>query len=209
MNRSVTGRYILSLLLLFSLAVSVSACGGGEIDEVDKGALATAGYEETAAAELSRLDLSDEEVAQLETAKRGGLDGTVAVEIVRMMHDEGLDFDIGMEMQTLSGAGFSGTALVELVKMGAVRQWESDLRVMKHGGIGEPTILRIAERKFVDGKDDVLAGRDYQALKSVGMSDAGIEAFVRGGGTLQQLQDVQQEIRFGKSEQAALKEVGL
>ncbi|MGE3802084.1 MAG: hypothetical protein AB7H80_13775 [Candidatus Kapaibacterium sp.] len=199
----------LLLLMILPLTIMLTACGGGEVDEVDKGTLTTAGYEEETAAELSRLSLNEEELAQLEIAKRGGLDGTVAVEIVKMMHDDDLKFDIGMEMQTLSGAGFSGTALVALVKMGAVRQWEADLRVMKHAGIGEPTILRIAERKFVDKKEDVLAGRDYQSLKALGVSDAGIEAFVNGGGDVQKLQQVQQAIQFGKSEPAALNEAGL
>ena len=205
---SKTGRlYVSSLFVL--LTVLISGCGGGTIDEADKGALATAGYEEAIAADLSKLNLSEDEVAELEEAKRGGLDGTAAIEIVEFVHSEDLKFDLGTEMQTLGSAGFSATALVELVKMGAVRTWESDLRVMKHAGIGEPTIIRIAERKFIDKKEDVLAGRDYTALKAAGMSDAGVESFVESGGTLQQLQEIELAVRMGKSEQAALKEVGL
>ncbi|MCE2503053.1 MAG: hypothetical protein J4G05_03190 [Chlorobi bacterium] len=196
-------------VIFTSFAILLSGCGEGKVDDADKEALRTAGYEEGAAADLSILNLTEEEVAQLEIAKRGGLDGAAAKEIVELMHDKDLKFDIGMEMQTLSLAGFSATALVELVKMGAVRVWETDLRVMKHAGIGEPTIVRIAERKFVDEKDDLLPGRDYTVLKAAGMSDAGIESFVKNGGTVLQLQKVELAIRMGTSEQAALKEVGL
>lgn len=177
---------------------------GPEVDEQAKGDLVEIGYAEEEAADLSRFDLSAEEIEQLEIAKRGGLDGTAAAQVVEVLHEQGLAFDIGMEMQTLSGAGFSATALVELVEMGAVRTWESDLRTMRHSGIGEPTILAIARRKFVDEEEDVLAGRDYVGLKMVGMTDAGIEQFLAAGGTVRQAQEVQQAIRMGESETKAL-----
>ncbi len=205
-NNRLLSVYTLSLLLA---AVTVIGGCGKEVDENAQANLEESGYSSDGAAELSRLELSPEEVEQLEIAKRGGLDDVAAAEIVRTLHDDELALDIGMELQTLSGAGFSGTALVELVEMGAVRPWESDLRVMKHAGISEPTILEIAARKFREEKEDVLSGKDYERLKMSGLSDAAIEQFLKGGGSRQQMQEVELAVRMGTSEQAALREAGL
>lgn len=200
--------------LLYTLALllggTIAACGGG-VDEGAKSDLVTAGFDTASAEELSKLNLSDEEVENLKQARQGGLDGTAATKVVKELREDDLQFDLGMEMQVLSGAGFSATALVELVRLGAVRHWESDLRVMKHAGIGESTILMIARHRFGDNKEknNVLSGNEYADLKTAGMSDVGIESFVKKGGTPQQLQSVQQSIRMGESEQAALEKAGL
>lgn len=200
---------ITSLLSLVLLGAFLGACDGGKVDEKAEGELTTIGFEGEDAEALSRLDLDEEEIRQLELAKQGGLDGTTAAAIITSLHKRDLEFDIGMEMQTLSGAGYSPTALIKLVELGAVRSWEADLRVMKHAGIGESTILRIAERKFAEEKEDVLAGRDYERLKNSGMSDAGIEQFVEKKGTPQDVQKVEQAIRMGDSEQEAMKKAGM
>lgn len=196
------------LLLTAGMLSGLGACSD-RIDENTKTGLAESGYDEAESIELSKQGLTEEEVQQLAVAKQGGLDGTAAIEIVQAIHDQDLDFDLGKELQVLSAAGFSSTALVKFVKMGAVRRWEADLRVMKHSGIGESTILNIASRRFVDKKDDVLSGGEYGLLKGSGMSDVGLETFVENGGTPQQLQKIDQLLRMGESEQAAMKKAGL
>ena len=67
----------------------------------------------------------------------------------------------------------------------------------------------IARRRFEEKKNDVLSGNEYVVLKEAGMSDVGIETFVKEGGTSQQLQVVDQALRMGDSEQAALKKAKL
>lgn len=198
------------ILWILSLVVvgTITACGGS-VDEDAKSKLVAAGYDEASAAELSKLGLNTEEVENLTVARQGGLDGTAATQVVKTLHDDDLKFDLGVEMQTLSGAGYSATGLVELVKLGAVRHWESDLRVMKHAGIGESTILTLARLRFADEKKGILSGNEYADLKNAGMSDVGIESFAKKEGTPQQLQTVQQAIRMGESEQAALEKAGL
>jgi hypothetical protein len=199
---------VLTLTCLLSTSVGLVGCGN-EVDEGAQMSLEESGYSAEGASELSKLELSPEEIKELEIAKRGGLDDAAAAQIVKTLHNDELAFDIGMEMQTLSGAGFSTTALIELVDMGAVRPWESDLRVMKHAGIGEPTILEIASRKFKEGKEDVLSGKDYERLKMSGISDAAIEQFLENGGDRRQMQKVDLSVRQGTPEQTALKEAGL
>lgn len=197
-------RFFASLLFAGILA----GCGE-DVNEQVKSDLVEAGYDDASAAEMSKLGLSSQEVEELKEARRGGLDGTAATKAVKSVHDDDLKFDLGLELQALAGAGYSATALVELVEIGAVRHWESDLRVMKHAGIGEPTILMIANRRFSEGKEDVLSGNEYAELKSAGMSDPGIETFVKKGGTPQKLQELQQRIRMGEPEQTAMQKVGL
>ena len=189
--------------------IGLESCTDSSSDLQSSQELSAAGYDSAAAIELSKIDLTDREKQHLTIARQGGFDGAVALEVLNYMRDEGLEFDLGNEMQTLSAAGFSPTSLIELVKIGAARVWETDLRVMIHSGISESTIMRLARRKFVDNHDDVLAGRDYDVLKKSGMSDTGLEKFVEAGGDLKQLQRVERLIREGKSEQEALTEVGI
>lgn len=196
-------------LLAVVIALPILASCGEDVNEGTKTQLTETGFSEEESSELSKLKLNEAEVEQLAIAKQGGLDGTAAEEIVRELHDKDLDFDLGKELQVLSAAGFTSTALVQLVEMGAVRHWEADLRVMKHAEIGESTIVKIAERRFVEGKNDVLSGNEYATLKKAGMSDLGLENFVEKKGTPKQMQEVELALRMGESEQAAMKKAGL
>lgn len=189
------------------LATALIACGNAE-DETLKQQLVQQGFTQEKAAELSTMQLTDQEIQELGQAKRAGLDEAAAVEMVKSMHERNLTFDLGSTVEAMSPLGLSPTAMTQLTEMGALPNWADDIRAMKDAGIGEGTILEICTMKFKE-KKSVLSGLEYATLKPVKMSDASILEFVRKGGTDVQLQEVRLQRQLGKSEVEALKAVGM
>ncbi len=196
----------ISATLLLLAVLLLPGCGGE--DDLRKNQLIEHGYSEEQAAELSKLKLTDEEIASLGEARKGGVDQAAAVGMVKSMHDRNQKFDLGAELPFLVGQGMAPTALSELVEIEAVPRWTDDIRAMKNAGLSDVTIVEIAKIRFGE-KKETLSGGEYARLKEVGMSDSGILAFVRGGGTYEQLQTISLAMRLGKSEQEALKEAGM
>jgi len=195
-------------IAILALAFALVTIGCGSEDQARKQQLVQQGFSEEGAGKLSELKLSDEEVQQLGEAKRGGLDEAAASDMVKSMHDRDLKFDLGSEMPIMIGQGIGTTALTQLVDMGAIPRWTDDIRAMKDAGVSDVTIVEIAKLRFKENKD-ILSGSQYGELKQVRVSDAGVLDFARKGGTEKQLQDLILAIRLGKSEQEAMKEVGL
>ncbi len=195
-----------TFLCIAALALGAFACA--DENEAVTQRLVETGYSESSAKELSTLNLTEEEVKELEEARQGGLDGTAATDIVKSLRERDLKFDMGTDMQVMANQGFSSTALVQLVDMEAIPRWTDDLRALKSAGVEDVTIVEIAKLKFQE-KKEVLSGNEYTELKHFGMTDAGLLEFVRKGGTPQQLQTVREKMMLGTSEQEAMKDAGL
>ncbi|MBX7217802.1 MAG: hypothetical protein DYG96_05610 [Chlorobi bacterium CHB2] len=194
-------------LLAALIAATLIACGSAE-DETLKQQLVQQGFTQEKAAQLSTMQLSDQEIQELGQAKRAGLDEAAAIEMVKSMHERNLKFDLGSTVEAMSPLGLSPTAMTQLTEMGALPNWADDIRAMKGAGIGEEAILELSKMKFKENKT-LLSGLEYSTLKPVQMSDASILTFARKGGSYQQLQEVRLQRQLGKSEVEALKSVGM
>lgn len=180
--------FALTMTILFMSMLMLGACG----DQIDVGAksrLDSMGFSPEAAKELSTLELTDQELIELQEAGQAGLDGTAAVEIVRSLHKRDLRFDLGMETRLLLADSLGSTALTQLVELGAIPRWTDDLRALKQAGVGDVTLIELERLRSQENKE-LLSGGEYASLKQRGMSDAGLLTFVRNGGTQQQLQTV-------------------
>ena len=194
-------------LLAALIAATLLACGSAE-DETLKQQLVQQGFSQEKAAQLSTMQLSDQEIQELGQAKRAGLDEAAAIEMVKSMHERDLKFDLGSTVEAMSPLGLSPTAMTQLTEIGALPNWADDIRAMKGAGIGEEAILELSKMKFKENKT-LLSGLEYSTLKPVQMSDASILTFARKGGSYQQLQEVRLQRQLGKSEVEALKSVGM
>ena len=194
-------------LLAALIAATLIACGNAE-DETLKQQLVQQGFSQEKAAQLSSMQLTDQEIQELGQAKRAGLDEAAAIEMVKSMHERNLKFDLGSTVEAMSPLGLSPTAMTQLTEMGALPNWADDIRAMKGAGIGEEAILELSKMKFKENKT-LLSGLEYSTLKPVQMSDASILTFARKGGSYQQLQEVRLQRQLGKSEVEALKSVGM
>ena len=194
-------------LLAALIAATLIACGNAE-DETLKQQLVQQGFSQEKAAQLSSMQLTDQEIQELGQAKRAGLDEAAAIEMVKSMHERNLKFDLGSTVEAMSPLGLSPTAMTQLTEMGALPNWADDIRAMKGAGIGEEAILELSKMKFKENKT-ILSVLEYSTLKPVQMSDASILTFARKGGSYQQLQEVRLQRQLGKSEVEALKSVGM
>ncbi len=194
------------------LAVAALAAGlligcGGEDAETKK-QVASSGVSEAAAAELSTMDLTPDEIQSIGEAKQGGLDDASIVQMVKSVHKRDLKFDLGFTVQILAAQGVGATVMTQLVDLGAIPAWSDDIRALKEKNVGDVTILELAKLRFQQ-KKSLLSGGEYSGLKTFGLSDAGLLTFVQKGGTPQQLQQLRQELALGKPEPEALKSIGM
>jgi len=166
------------------------------------------GFSEQASAELAKMELTQDEMASIVEAKKGGLDDAAILEMVKSLHKRDLKFDIGFALQLLKQQGMGATAMTQLVDLGAIPRWADDIRALKDANVADVTIVEMAKAGFQE-KKELLSGGEYAQLKSVGLSDAGLLTFVQKKGTAQQAQKLSQELALGKPEQEALKGIGM
>ena len=195
-------------LFVAAIAFALVAVGCAKEDGAAKAALRAGGFGEPAAAELSRMELTKEEVDNLVKARQNGLDEASLTSMVKAMHEEDLRFVIGTETQLLTQAGMGATAITQLVQMGAIPRWADDMRALKEFGVDDVTIVEIAKLRFVENKE-ILSGGEYTRLKQFGISDAGLLTFARKGGTPQQLETLARELAMGKPEAQAMQTAGI
>lgn len=196
------------ILTVVATVLALACVGCSKEDDATKQALIKAGFSEKAAAELSGMNMTREEINNVVEARRNGLDETSVVSMVKAMHDEDLTFVIGEETGLLVSAGMSPMAVTQLVQMGAVPRWADDIRALKEFGVDDVTVVEMAKIKFVD-KKDILSGGEYARLKQFGMSDAGLLAFARKSGTAQQVDAIAQDLAKGKPEGEAMQAAGI
>jgi hypothetical protein len=194
--------------IVVAIALATGIAGCSKEDAAVKGKLTQGGFTEQTAGELSRMELTKEEADNLVKAKQNGLDEASLTSMVKAMHDEDLRFVIGTETQLLTQAGMGATAITQLVQMGAIPRWADNIRALKEFNVSDVTIVEIAKLHFVD-KKEILSGGEYARLKQFGISDAGLLAFARKGGTPQQLETLARELAMGKPEAQALQTAGI
>lgn len=195
-------------LSAIAAATMLAIAGCDSSNPETKEQAAQSGFSEQAAAELSKMDLTQDEVASIVQAKKGGLDDAAILEMVKSLHKRDLKFDIGFALQLLKQQGMGATAITQLVDLGAIPRWADDIRALKDANVADVTIVEMAKVGFQE-KKDLLSGGEYAQLKSVGLSDAGLLTFVQKKGTAQQLQKLAQELALGKPEQEALTSLGM
>lgn len=192
---------------VLAIATVVLAGCGGKDAEVEKKAAST-GFSAEAAAELSRMNLTPDEMASVAEAKHGGLDDASILKMVKVVHERDLKFDLGMALQIFKQQGIGSTVLIQLVEMGAIPRWADDIRALKDAKVEDVTIVEMAKLRFVE-KKEMLSGSEYGQLKGYGLSDAGLLAFARKGGTQAQMQTLSKDLALGKAEPEALKAIGM
>jgi len=189
------------------IAISMLAgCDSGDPEARQQ--MIQTGLSEKAAAELSRMGVTTEEMQSIAEAKKGGLDDASIVQMVKSVHEHDLKFDLGFSLQILTQQGIGATVLTQLVDMGALPRWGDDISALKAAGVSDVTILEMAKLRFQEHRD-LLSGNQYASLKRFGLSDAGLLTFARNGGTYQQIQELSRELALGRPEQEALRSVGM
>jgi hypothetical protein len=197
-----------SILGAAVLAVALATAGCDSSNPETKAQATQSGFSEQAATELSRMELTPDEMQSIAQAKQGGLDDAAILDMVKSVHKRKLKFDLGFALQLLKQQGMGATAMTQLVEIGAIPRWADDIRALKDAQVSDVTIVEICKLGFTE-KKDLLSGGEYGQLKTHGLSDAGLLTFVQKEGNAQKAQQLAQDLALGKSEQEALRAVGM
>lgn len=199
---------MLGTTITLALLLLLSTAGCSQVDEKTKAEAVKAGLSEEKAAELSRLELNEQEISNITKAKKAGMDDESILKMVTALRKQNLKFDIGTDIELMRGQGLGATPITQMVELGAIPRMSDDIRALKEAGVGDVAIVEITKLRF-DQKKSILSGGEYARLKMAGISDSGLLSFITKGGTAQQLQKVALDLALGKSEQEALKAAGL
>ncbi|MHB8753482.1 MAG: hypothetical protein ACYC92_00765 [Candidatus Acidiferrales bacterium] len=128
---------------------------------------------------LKSLDVTNAEVAQLVTAKQGGLSDNGCVALVRLARSRKEQFHTGEDVAQLFQAGVSEPTIIELAQLNQIGLWTGEAQAMRLAGISDRIILEEARRRAAG--QPVLSGASLANFKNAGMSESALLALVRRG----------------------------
>jgi len=161
--------------------------------------LHNAGCSDYNIAALQKLNITEEETAQVVTMRNAGVAAPTVVRLFDLDRRYNRQFAIGDDIARLRNAGISDISLIDLVSLRAVADWTRDIVAMRNAGIDEQTVEELAAMKFKDGKP-IIDGEELASIKNTGYSAEGIVILCRHGITEDQVQKVIKLRNEGKSE---------
>ena len=84
-----------------AVAIAIAVAGCNSSDPEMKSRATQSGFSEEAATELSKMELTNDEMESIAEAKRGGLDDSALLDMVKSVHKRKLKFGIGLALQLL------------------------------------------------------------------------------------------------------------
>ncbi|MGH9729267.1 MAG: hypothetical protein ACRD4V_11850 [Candidatus Acidiferrales bacterium] len=128
---------------------------------------------------LKSLGITDAEVAEIVTAKQGGLSDDGCVTLVRLAHSRNEKFHIGDDVAQLLRAGVAEAIVIELAKLNQIGLWTGQAQAMRLAGLSDEIILEVAHRR-AQGQP-VLSGASLANFKNAGMREGTLLQLVRRG----------------------------
>jgi hypothetical protein len=128
-----------------------------------------AGMWSSAIEDLKKLNVSDQEVAQIVKVKQGGLSDDFCVELVNEAHIHKHFFTSAVSVRNLSGAGFSEPEILEIAKADKLDTVSGDAVTIKLIGLSDSTVQMIVRRKMKG--DPTLSSEEIARLKNTGLTE--------------------------------------
>lgn len=128
-----------------------------------------AGMWSSAIEDLKKLNVSDEEVAQVVKVKQGGLSDDSCVELVNEAHLHKHFFTSGAAVRNLSGAGFTEPEILEIAKADKLDSVSDDAVTVKLIGLSDSTVQTILRRKMKG--QPTLSSAEIARLKNTGLTE--------------------------------------
>lgn len=176
-GRSTIVRAVAQWSLLLALSLSVSACHG--IAPVDTKPLDEVGMSYDSIRELKALNITTPEVAQISTARGGGISDATCVALFKIFHDRKQPFDAGDAAAGLFRARTSENTILGLAKLNELGLPSGEFQAMRLAGLSEATVLEVARHRA--SNEPVLSGASLAGLKNVGVRDSTLLELARRG----------------------------
>lgn len=128
-----------------------------------------AGMWSSAIEDLKKLNVSDDEVAQITRVKQGGLSDEFCVELVNEAHLHKHFFTSAASVRNLSGAGFTEPEILEIAKADKLDAVSDDAVTVKLIGLSDSTVQAIVRRKLKG--EPTLSSAEIARLKNTGLTE--------------------------------------
>jgi len=161
------------------LAVTFLLAGCHRVMPANTVPLDSTGMNFSAIQALKSLNVTNAEVAQIVTAKQGGLSDNGCVALVRWARSRKEQFHTGENVAQLLQAGVSESTVLELAQLDQIGLWTGEAQAMRLAGLSDRIILEEARRRAVG--QPVLSGASLANFKNAGMSESALFQLVRRG----------------------------
>lgn len=152
---------------------------------------------------LKSLGITDAEVAEIVTAKQGGLSDDGCVALVRLAHSRNQKFRIGDDVTQLLRANIKESTIIELAQLNQIGLWTGEAQAMRLAGLSDEIILEAAHRRAVG--ESVLSGASLANFKNAGMREGTLLQLVRRGVADSEAQEIIRLRRHGWSDAQILR----
>ncbi|SRR5579885_177288 len=140
-----------------------------------------AGMWSSAIEDLKKLNVTDDEVAQIARVKQGGLSDDFCVALVNQAHIHKHYFASATAVRNLSGAGFSESEILDIARADKLDAVSGDAVTVKLIGLSDSTVQAIMRRKLKG--EPTLSSEEIARLKNTGLTEAQLLERIQRGMT--------------------------
>jgi hypothetical protein len=166
-----------SALVVLATVLFVAGCHS--IPPLDTKPLDTAGMNYDAIHQLTALNITAPEVAQLVTARQAGFSDANCIAAVQIYRGRSQPFDGGDEIASLIRAQVGEDTILELARLNQLGVGAGELEAMRLAGLPDAILLEVARQRAA-GRP-VLAGASLANLKNAGVRELTLLELVRRG----------------------------
>lgn len=177
-------------LLTIALA---SLCLWGCQRKADTKPLDQAGVRFTVIEKLGKMNVTNDEVAQVVKAREAGLHDDNCLELVHLARARGSEFNDGDSVVTLAGVQFTEDEVMELARLNQLGLWIGEVQAMRFAGVNKPVILALARARA--RSRPVPSGPNIVRMQDAGLSDEEMIELVARGFTDAQAAELARERR--------------
>lgn len=156
-------------------ALALVACHN--VPPLDTTPLDNAGMSFDAIQQLKALNVTPAEVAQIASARRGGLSDADCIQVVTIYHGRKQLFDAGDAIAGLAQAGMAKDTILKLAQLNQLGLTAGELQAMRLAGLSDEIVLEVAQHHAAN--QPVLGGLSLANLQNAGMRESTLLELVR------------------------------
>ena len=165
------------LAMLCAALLATSACKRS----ADTKPLDEVGVAYTTIQSLQKLEVTEDEVAQIVKARSGGLSDHACLELLKQARSRGAPFAEGFAAANLRSAGMTEENILELGRLNHMGVWAGEAHALLLAGFRESTVMELARRRSQG--QPTMNSPSLAKLRNAGYSEDRILDAIRNGVT--------------------------
>lgn len=128
-----------------------------------------------------KMEVSEDEVAQIVKARSAGISDHTCLELVRLARSRGAPFAEGFAAASLRSVGMSEEGVLQLGQLNHLGPWAGEAHALLLAGFRESTVLELARRRAKGLR--TMSSPSLAKLRNAGRSEEQILESIRSGVT--------------------------